>query len=244
MNTAKNKVKKQLALAIAVALATPSIALAEGFYVTAQLGVSEQASDSEPTGNNIATDSDFPAKFDSGDSSVAGIGIGYKFSEKFRIEGRLTHRDGDFNDKNIGSGARAGEEYVLNGNIESTALTVEGFYDFPNSTLFTPYIKAGLGVSDNSYSARLGGAGVAAFDAFDGAADGYYDAYADGDSTELSWNVGIGGNYKLSKRTSIYGEYQYASFGDVKTGSDSFTDGFKIDDVSAHEFVAGVRIDF
>ncbi|MBT8094654.1 MAG: hypothetical protein KJP08_07585 [Gammaproteobacteria bacterium] len=81
MNSRSNK----LALGIAVALATPSIALAEGFYATGHLGFSEQASDSS----------------------------------------------------------------------------------------FTPYVKAGLGVTDNSYSARLGGAGVAAFDPFDGVTDGF-----------------------------------------------------------------------
>ncbi|XPF95979.1 outer membrane protein [Colwellia sp. RE-S-Sl-9] len=233
---------KKLILATTVALAIPSIAQAEGFYVTGQIGVSEQANDSKPYGNNIAIDPDFPGKFDSDGGTVGGIGIGYTFNDQYRIEGRIGYRDSSFNDRQIGTGARAGEEYILNGEIESTTYTIEGFYDFSNNTDFTPYIKAGLGISDNSYSARLGGAGVAAFDAFDGAADGYYDAYADDDSTEFSWNVGFGGNYQLSETISLYGEYQYASFGDVKSGQDSFTDGFKIDDTAAHEVMVGIRI--
>ena len=233
---------KKLALGIAITLTIPSLAFAEGFYVSAQLGASQQASDSEPIGNNIAADEDFTGEFDAGDSTVGGIGIGYIFSEQFRIEGRITYRNSDFNDRKFGTGAREGEEYILNGDIESTAFTIEGFYDFPNNSSFTPYIKAGLGVSDNNYSARLGGAGVAAFDPFDGVTDGYYDDYEDGNSTEFSWNVGVGGNFEFSERTSIYGEYQYASFGDVSTGQDSFTDGFKIDDISAHEFMVGIRI--
>lgn len=156
----------------------------------------------------------------------------------------MGYREGSFNDAQTGTGARAGEEYILNGDIKTTTLTVEGFYDFPNASKFTPYVKAGLGVANNDYSARLGGAGVAAFDAFDGAADGYYDNYSDGDSTEFSWNVGVGGSYAISKKTAIYGEYQYANFGDVKTGQDSFTDGFKIDDISSHELALGVRVNF
>lgn len=240
MSTRSNK----LALAIAVALASPSIALAEGFYATGQLGFSEQASDAAPIGDNIAADPDFPGKFDAGDSTVGSIGLGYQFSEQFRLEGRISYRDSSFNDRQVGTGARDGEEYILNGAIESTTFTVEGSYDFANDSSFTPYVKAGLGVSDNSFSARLGGAGVAAFDPFDGVTDGYYDAYADGDSTEFSWNVGVGGNFELSDNVSLYGEYRYVSFGDVSTGQDAFTDGFKIDDVSANEFTLGIRIFF
>ncbi|NNC99304.1 MAG: porin family protein, partial [Gammaproteobacteria bacterium] len=207
-------------------------------------GTGEQAGNSEPYGNNIAADADFPAEFDAGDGSVVGIGIGYKFNDNFRVEGRLSQRDSDFNDRKIGTGARSGEEYILNGNVESTSLTVEGFYDFANNSSFTPYVKAGIGVSENSYSARLGGAGVAAFDPFDGVTDSYYDNYADGDSSEFSWNAGFGGTFELSESISIFAEYQYASFGEVETGQDAFTDGFRIDDVSANEVMAGIRINF
>ena len=239
-----NNLRKNLALSIITALSIPALAQAEGLYVSAQIGNSQQASDAEPYGNNIAADADFPGEFDLDNSAVGAIGIGYKFNEQLRVEGRLGYRDSSFNDTNFGTGARDGQEYTLNGDIKSTTLTVEGFYDFPNKSAFTPYVKAGLGVSKNKYSAKLGGAGVAAFDAFDGAADGYYDNYADDDSSSFTWNVGFGGSYELSKKTSLYGEYQYASFGDVKTGQDSFTDGFKIDDTSAHEFVAGIRVNF
>lgn len=235
---------KQIALAIAVAFATPSLALAQGFYGSAQLGSSQQATDSEPYGNNVAVDADFPGEFDAGDGTFGALGLGYQFNERFRIEGRLGYREGSFNDAQTGTGARAGEEYILNGDVKTTTLTVEGFYDFPNASKFTPYVKAGLGVANNDYAARLGGAGVAAFDAFDGAVDGYYDNYSDGDSTEFSWNVGVGGSYAISKTTAIYGEYQYANFGDVKTGQDSFTDGFKIEDITSHELALGVRVNF
>lgn len=233
-----------LVLGIAVVLAMPSLALAQGFYISTQLGFSLQASNSEPYGNNIAADADFPGEFDAGDGPVGGIGIGYIFSEHYRIEGRIGYRNGSFNDRKVGTGARNGEEYILNGDIKSTTFTIEGFYDFSNNSSFTPYVKAGIGGVNNSYSARLGGAGVAAFDPFDGATDGYYDSYADGESTKLSWNVGVGSTIELSKRFSIYGEYQYTAFGDVSTGQDSFTDGFNIDGAAGHEAVMGVRIAF
>ena len=98
-------------------------------------------------------------------------------------------------------------------------------------------------MAHNDYSARLGGAGVAEFDAFDGAADGYYDAYADQSSTEFTWNVGFGGNVALNDQFTLFGEYQYASLGDGSTGQDDFTDGFRVD-ATAHEVLLGVRVNF
>ena len=239
-----NTTNTLLALSMTLAFATPSFAQMEGFYGTAHLGASQQLNDSSAYGNNIAVDSDFPGKFDAGDGTVGGFGIGYKFNNQFRVEGRMSYHDSSFNSQQFGTGARDGEEYILKGKVENTSYTIEGFYDFANDSAFTPYIKAGIGISDNSYSAKLGGAGVAAFDAFDGSVDGYYDNYADGDSTEFSWNAGVGVNYQISERASVYGEYQYASFGDAKTGQDSFTDGFKIDDLATNEFVLGVRVNF
>lgn len=244
-----NTIYSKLTLAALLTTAASTSALAQttnpqesGFYVSGQLGYSQQANDSEAYGDNIAKDADFPSEFDAKDSAVVGIGLGYVINKNFRIESRISHRESSFNETQFGTGARDGEEYILDGDIRSTSLTVEGFYDFHNSTKFTPYIKLGLGVSDNSYSARLGGQGVAAFDAFDGTADGFYDAYSDGDSTELTWNLGFGGTYTLSQNIRLYGEYQYASFGDIQTGQDSFTDGFKVDDIATHEVVIGLRI--
>ena len=235
--------RKTILLGAVAAITLTSAASAEGIYGTVLFGYSDQGNPSTAYGSNIAADADFPAEFDNGDGYTGTVGLGYDFGNNFRVEGRIgTHR-GEFNDAQTGTGARAGEEYILNGSIESKTLTVEGFYDIPTATAFTPYVKAGLGVSRNSYSARLGGAGVAAFDAFDGAADGYYSGYADQQSTELTWNVGAGASYALSDTVSLVGEYQYVSFGDVSTGQDGFTDGFTTD-ASAHEVQLGLRVSF
>lgn len=243
---------KKLVLSIAVALATTSLVQAEGFYVTAQVGISEQSTDSKPTGNNLAVDPTFPDNFESGDGTVAGIGIGYAFNDNIRVEGRISNRDGSFDQSKMGAGDRADQAFALVGEIESTTYSVEAFYDFTNSSIFTPYVKAGVGISDNSYSAKLGGSGVAGFfDSIDGTSDGFYTGYTDGDSTEFSWNVGIGGNIEISKSTSIFLEYQYVTFGDVESGQDSLdfgggetNDGFGIDGADANEFIVGINVKF
>jgi len=239
-----NTLQKTIVAAIALACTTPTLASAEGFYWTAHVGYSSQANDSQAIGNNIAVDSDFPSEFDAGEGSVGSIGLGYQFNPQFRVEARISYHDTDYSDTKVGVGAREGEQYVLKGDLKTTTYTIEGFYGFDNSTAFTPYIKAGLGLADNSYSAKLGGAGISAFDAFDGNVDGYYDAYADNDSTEFTWNIGAGVNYQITKTMSLYTEYQYIEFGDVQTGQDAFTDGFKIDSAASHEFLLGLRVNF
>ena len=235
-----NHTIKLAALAIAL---TTTAAQADGLYGTFLLGYSAQANDSEPFGDNIAADSDFPGQFDSGDGGVVGLGLGYAFNEQFRLEGRLAYRKAKFNDQKFGTGARDGEEYILDGDLASTSLTVEGFYDIPTQGKIQPYVKAGIGISRNSYAARLGGAGVANFDPIDGVTDGYYDNYADQRSTEFAWNVGLGASMALTDNTSIFGEYQYVSLGDASTAPDSFTDGFRVD-AAAHEVVFGLRTQF
>jgi len=208
------------------------------------IGFSQQISESEPYGTNIAVDPDFPGEFDSGDGGFTSIGIGYGFTEQWRMEGRIGLRRGEFSDTKFGTGERAGEEYILDGDLESTTLTIEGFYDIPTNSIFTPYLKAGLGISRSKYSARLGGAGVAQFDPFDGTTDGYYDSYADQTSTNFSWNIGVGGSVVLSEMFMLFAEYQYISLGDAETKQDDFTDGFKIDNAAAHEALIGIRVSF
>ena len=241
------RVKTRSIFTLLCAFAVPSIAMAnvsDHLYGTAQLGYSLADSDSQAYGNNIANDKDFPSSFDADDSVVGGIGLGYAINQNLRIEGRLATRKFDINDTRYGTGAREGEQYLLDGEMQSVTMTVEGFYDFPMNASLTPYVKAGIGLSSNEYEARLGGTGVAGFDVYDGKADGYYDNYTDGDSNEFSWNVGAGASYALTPSTRLYGEYQYINFGDVQTGQDSFSDGFEVDNASAHEINLGLRYQF
>lgn len=234
-----------LLLSAIVTTGIHGVAKAEGLYGTAMIGKSDQSQKSEAYGNNIAVDPTFPNQFSTGDGNVGTIGVGYSFNSQFRIEGRLSHRNGDFDSKELGAGDREGQDFVLNGDIKSTALTIEGFYDFPTQTAFKPYIKAGVGVVRNRYSARLGGTGVAGFfDSLDGTTDGYYDDYADKRSTELTWNVGAGISYAINKKLSLIGEYQYVTLGDAGTSQDDFTDGFRVEDASVHEVQIGIQYNF
>lgn len=219
----------------------PAAATAQSIYLSGAAGHAAQASDSRPYGMNIAIDPDFPGAFASGDGAVGAFAVGYTLGASVRLEGRVGLQRGSFAETQFGTGARAGEKYILDGQIESTTFTFEAFYDF-RLVPFTPYLKAGVGVSRNSYSARLGGAGVAAFDPFDGTPDGYYDAYSDETTNGFTWNAGIGASRPLSSRIDLFGEYQFTALGDAETGQDDFTDGFRIDGANTHTGFVGIRI--
>lgn len=214
-----------------------------GPYVSGIIGFSTQTEEVSAFGENIAVDPTFPDAFDGGDGLAGGVGLGYRY-DNFRIEGRVGTRNHEFDEGKIGTGERAGERFITDGELQSTTFTLEGFYDFDMGSAFTPYLKAGIGYSDNDYETKLGGDGVAGFDAFDGNVDGFYDAYADGSDDEFIWLVGLGVTLPVANSVSLFGEYQYISLGSVMTGADSFTDGFEIEDAAAHEVFAGVRYDF
>lgn len=233
--------------ALLVALATLSFSsqsLANDWYVSGVLGKSWQAEDVSAYGQNIAIDPDFPGAFDSNDGTVYGIGLGYHIDKNLRLEARISYRDADFADTQFGTGARNGEEYQAVGDIESTTYTLEVFYDFVSDSNFKPYVKAGLGVARNEFATKLGGAGVAAFDAFDGTVDGFYDLYADQSDTNFAWNIGVGASYEIQPGVALFAEYQYISLGDAATGQDAFTDGFEIDSAAANEAVVGISFAF
>ncbi|MEM7375973.1 MAG: outer membrane beta-barrel protein [Pseudomonadota bacterium] len=231
------------ALPMAALLITASAAHADGLYGIGALGWSGPNADAEPYGNNIAVDPDFPGAFDVDDGSVGVIGLGTVLANGLRIEGRFAVRDSDINARRIGTGARAGEEYILDGSVQSTSFTLETLYEFAGGGTFTPYVKAGIGVSDNDFDARLGGAGVAGFDAVDGTVDGFYDAYPDGSSTEFSWTLGLGGSLALGPNSVLFGEVQYLELGQVQTAQDAFTDGFGVD-AAVTEVLVGLRLSF
>ena len=73
-------------IAFTLAMSASVASQAQDFYGSAMVGANDQAKYSEPYGNNIAADSDFPAQFDSGDGKVGNIGLGYVFNSKFRVE--------------------------------------------------------------------------------------------------------------------------------------------------------------
>ena len=77
LNNRGREMVLKIVMVLTIALVIPSLSMAQSFYVAPQLGYSLPTTDSEPYGNNIAADSDFPTEFEAEGSFVGGIGLGY-----------------------------------------------------------------------------------------------------------------------------------------------------------------------
>lgn len=112
------------------------------------------------------------------------------------------------------------------------------YYDFRNSTAFTPYVGAGLGLGFINNSYKTGG-----HDPFDG-----YEEWASKSKTNtvFAWNVGVGCSYAFNENFSADLAYRFVGLGynEVSTRMD---DGTKLKIGTSpymNEFSLGLRFTF
>jgi len=72
---------------------------------------------------------------------VYGVGVGYKFDENYRTDLNLQYRNLHYKYSKHSTHS--------NQKTQSYSLLLNGYYDFKNESIFTPYITAGIGVSRN-----------------------------------------------------------------------------------------------
>ena len=85
-------------------------------------------------------------KFDTG--YVASLALGYHLTEKFRLEGEAMYQSNDLNSFTTSQnsfGTTFTNSGTLQGERERTTFLLNAYYDFKNSSAFTPYITGGVG---------------------------------------------------------------------------------------------------
>ena len=154
------------------------------------------------------------------------LALGYDFNSRFDVP------------------VRAEVEYALRGNSEkswnynkildlkgawnASTLFLNLYYDFRNSTAFTPYVGAGLGMAFNYANYT--------FSVKD------YHANFDDHSTTFAWNVGAGGAYDIADNFAVDLGYRYVNLGYYEV---DLPDGAKIKNQPCnHEFMLGLRYTF
>lgn len=212
-----------LALALLVALVLPGMAKAEGtgMYLAPKFLMSIQ--------NNYPTVEIGPNDVNEGYSqfSLGGaLALGYDFNSQFGVP------------------VRAEVEYALRGNSEkswnydkildlkgawnASTLFLNLYYDFRNSTAFTPYVGAGLGMAFNyaNYTFSVPG----------------FNANFDDHRTTFAWNVGAGVAYDITDNFAVDLGYRYVNLGYYEV---DLPEGGKIkNQPSNHEFMLGLRYTF
>lgn len=131
---------KTLLLSGAVCMLFAANAKAEGWYVGADAGVTVPF-DSKAKFKTSGTKE--KVKFDNG--FVGDLVLGYKFDNNFRS-------DLDFGYRNIDFNKFAGEKN--SSELNSYAFTLNVYYDFINSSKFTPFVGLGAGLAINDVDGK------------------------------------------------------------------------------------------
>ncbi|NOU21685.1 MAG: porin family protein [Methyloglobulus sp.] len=179
------------------------------------------------TGHCVHFNSNFIEDYDPG--FAGSVAIGYQIADQFRLEGEALYQSNDNDKVHFSySGFLSGHNgsVPLKGERERTAFLLNGYYDFKNSTAFTPYITAGLG----GYHLRLKGEHSSVENDLD-----------------FAWQAGAGVNYKLDDRISFDLKYRYFGGTDaelqIPSPSGVFTSS-RLYEVGDHQVMAGIRIGF
>jgi opacity protein-like surface antigen len=187
---------------------------AEGLYGSGNLGLAMP-------NNSDVTDSTSPGvsiKFKSDTGLALGAAVGYDFGNNIRVEGEISYQKNDLNKASF-----AGVDAALTGDTSNLGLLLNGYYDFANTSRFTPFISAGLGfdkVKLNDF--YIPGSGEP--------------SYSD-DDTVFAYQVGVGIGYAVNKKVSIDVKYRYLGTSDPKFDTATV-------EYSSHNFYVGIRFPF
>lgn len=108
---------------------------------------------------------------------------------------------------------------LVNTEIESQSLMINGYYDIDTGSKLTPYVGAGIGYAK-----------------IKGKASSLEVSYSE-DGNNFAWQVGAGVGYALNDKVSLDAGYRYVDYGDFTK------DGLKWES-SAHELYVGARYAF
>lgn len=150
---------------------------AEGLYVGGQIGVGAGGGETDNSGFDLEL----------APGPVIDVFVGTTIGS-FRLEGEFAYRQNDMD--NIAG-------FPVIGEMTSTALMANGYYDFGDGTGFTPYLGLGLGVANVTF-----------------------DSAVSDDDTTIAIQLMAGGAFPLSDNTAMTVDLR--AFGVAPV----FTDGF------------------
>lgn len=158
---------------------------------------------------------------------TGSVAIGYRIADPLRIEIEGIYQSNNLNKMSfdisgIESGVNPSFSIPVKGDRERIAFLLNGYYDFKNSTAFTPYITAGMG----GYHLKL----KREFGSFE-------------NDLDFAWQAGAGVNYQLDDSISFDLKYRYFGGADAELKSPLGFTG-PLYGVGDHQVVAGIRVGF
>jgi OOP family OmpA-OmpF porin len=189
------------ATAAGLALVASSASAAGSYYLQGNLGYAFSA-------QHKFSDSDSNVKF-KGKGMLGSAALGYKMNN-FRTDLELY----------IDSGFKSKAKEGTKAEFKSFGGFINGYYDFANSTKFTPFIGAGIGALSNQ-----------------GKTTGDIESKSKR-KVHLAYKGVVGVSYEIAKNTSVVAQYQY-----MHKGTQKLIGGVKFASTS-HAAMLGVRFGF
>lgn len=205
--------KKLLLTASLVALSVPAFA-AMPAYLSLGIGLTN-------TMDSDWDDGSFGDKGSIGIDNTANFSaaIGTSFFQNTRTELEVSYRKADLSDISLNGVGSAS----LNGELKTWSFLVNGYYDFPLKSKISPYLSVGIGAAHHSATIdAIGGLGTPGTNSSD---------------TVFAYQIGLGANYALTNKASLWGGYRYL-------GSSAPNFGGLSAEYHANELRAGVRFNF
>lgn len=164
------------------------------------------------------------------------VGCGSRGDRGLRAELALTYRGKKKFDADITS------TLIPPGDPAHTSVTnytgmFNAYYDLGNYGGFVPYVGAGVGASYNRMSNVY----------FTGPTP-FFNEVIGANQLSLAWSLMAGMEYKFSQRASLDVGYRYIDMGSVHSDhgdtGNNWNPRFKLDDLTAHELMVGLRYKF
>lgn len=189
------------AMAMTFALASPASAECDGFYMGLRGGiVNHNIGDKEEAlGKRIEVDDN---------AWFAAAALGYRYTY-FRAEFEYTYREETSKKSGL---AEAPNE----SDFQTMSYMLNLYVDLTPYSMFTPYIMAGVGITNIQYEFR-----------------GYNRQPVKFEEDNFTWAVGGGVSAKVTNRINVDLGYRFLNMGEIEKAS-----------VRAHEFYAGIRYVF
>ena len=139
---------------------------------------------------------------------VYSVGVGYKFDNNFRADINAQLRNSKHN--------KDATEY------KSKAVFVNAYYDFDSSSIFTPYVTAGVGYAQNNM-------------------DNLKSETKNVTNKNFAYNAGFGSKINVAKDVDLDLGYKFVNLGNFKSTNSKVETKTK---AHAHELSAGVIFSF
>jgi opacity protein-like surface antigen len=195
-------------LACSIIICFTTTAYSEGMYVGGSLGTANLSDTNVSSGSELMT-------LESDMGWVGALAWGYKFRNKFRAEGELAYQKND-------ASTITYTHLNVDGDVTRMSIMANGYYDFENTSRFTPFVMAGIG-----------GAKVEANDLNVPGEHGKVDDNDQG----FAYQLGLGVAYGVNDAMDVDLGYRYFDASDLSfSGADA--------DYQSHNVYVGLRYSF